>query len=198
VPDFEDEDELVATGVTPILRYDPLGRLTRTDLPDGSYTRSTFDAWTQMAWDPNDTSGEAGNLWTAARLPGATPTPSAEEQRAAELALEHADTPATSHIDALGRVFLVQARLTALGATPPKIVETPHRDGHRRPGARRARRASSRAFEMRGEAGGVPEVDGAILGRGREQGAVGGEGNPPRPLGVPLQSRDAAARVDVP
>jgi len=124
VPDFEDEDELVATGVTPILRYDPLGRLTRTDLPNGSYARSEFDAWTQMAWDPNDTSGEAGNAWTAARLPGATPAPSAEELRAAELALEHADTPATSHIDALGRVFLVQARLTAIGATPQKIVET--------------------------------------------------------------------------
>jgi len=58
--------------------------------------------------------------------------------------------------------------------------------------------ASSRTFEVRSEGGGVPEVDGAILGRGGEPGAVGGEGNPPHPLGVPFQLRDAAARVDVP
>ncbi|HMY19120.1 MAG TPA: hypothetical protein PKA58_22495 [Polyangium sp.] len=33
--EYEDEDDLVEWGVTPILRYDPLGRVVRTDLPDG-------------------------------------------------------------------------------------------------------------------------------------------------------------------
>jgi len=111
VPDFEAEDELVTQGVTPILRYDPLGRLTRTDLPNGTYSRTEFDAWSQTAWDPNDTTAEAGNVWTLARGPNAVPAPSDEDQRAATLALAHADTPTTSYVDALGRVFLVQARL---------------------------------------------------------------------------------------
>jgi len=118
-PAFEDETDLVQQGVTPILRYDPLGRLIRTDLPNGSYSRVEFDAWSQSASDPNDTTAESGNAWTEARLPTATPAPSDEEQRAAERALDHANTPATSHVDALGRVFLVQARLT-----PTSLVET--------------------------------------------------------------------------
>jgi hypothetical protein len=35
--EYEDEADLVESGVTPILHYDPLGRLIRTDLPNGSY-----------------------------------------------------------------------------------------------------------------------------------------------------------------
>ncbi len=36
-------------------------------MPNGTYARTTFDAWSQIGWDPNDTNGEAGNAWTAAR-----------------------------------------------------------------------------------------------------------------------------------
>jgi hypothetical protein len=43
--DFEDEDAIVATGVTPIIHYDPLDRVIRTELPDGSESRVEFDAW---------------------------------------------------------------------------------------------------------------------------------------------------------
>ncbi len=52
---YEDERELVEWGVTPILRYDPISRLIRTDFPDGSNARVVFDAWTQETWDQNDT-----------------------------------------------------------------------------------------------------------------------------------------------
>ena len=39
-PAFNDERELVEWGVTPILRYDPLGRLIRTDHPNGTFSKS--------------------------------------------------------------------------------------------------------------------------------------------------------------
>ncbi|HTN87933.1 MAG TPA: SpvB/TcaC N-terminal domain-containing protein [Sorangium sp.] len=98
--EYEDEAELVEWGVTPILRYDPLGRLIRTDLPNGTFSRVVFDAWKQTSHDPNDTVLESA--WYAARqaLPAGDP-----ERRAAELAAAHAGTPAVSHLDALGRVF---------------------------------------------------------------------------------------------
>ncbi len=35
--------ELVAWGVTPVLRYDALGRLYRTDLPNGTFSKVVFD-----------------------------------------------------------------------------------------------------------------------------------------------------------
>ncbi|XXX53456.1 RHS repeat-associated core domain-containing protein [Sorangium sp. So ce124] len=98
--EYEDETELVEWGVTPILRYDPLGRLIRTDLPNGTFSRVVFDAWKQTSHDPNDTVLESA--WYAARqaLPAGEP-----ERRAADLAAAHAGTPAVSHLDALGRVF---------------------------------------------------------------------------------------------
>ncbi|XYI02101.1 RHS repeat domain-containing protein [Sorangium sp. So ce1128] len=98
--EYEDEAELVEWGVTPILRYDPLGRLIQTDLPNGTFSRVVFDAWKQTSHDPNDTVLESA--WYAARqaLPAGDP-----ERRAADLAAAHAGTPAISHLDALGRVF---------------------------------------------------------------------------------------------
>ena len=61
------------------------------------------DAWSQTAFDPNDTVGETDNAWALAREPGSSA--SAEEKRAALLALAHTNTPTISHVDALGRVF---------------------------------------------------------------------------------------------
>jgi RHS repeat-associated protein len=99
---YEDERELVEWGVTPILRYDPIGRLIRTDFPDGSNARVVFDAWTQETWDQNDT--VAGTPWLARMQAG-----SAADQRAAALALAHAGTPTLGKLDALARTFLTIA-----------------------------------------------------------------------------------------
>ncbi|WP_437793358.1 SpvB/TcaC N-terminal domain-containing protein [Sorangium sp. So ce693] len=98
--EYEDEAELVEWGVTPILRYDPLGRLIRTDVPNGTFSRVVFDAWKQTSHDPNDTVLESS--WYAARQALTAGDP---ERRAADLAAAHAGTPAVSHLDALGRVF---------------------------------------------------------------------------------------------
>ncbi|WP_437710025.1 SpvB/TcaC N-terminal domain-containing protein [Sorangium sp. So ce448] len=108
--EYEDETELVEWGVTPILRYDPLGRLIRIDLPNGTFSRVEFDAWKQASHDPNDTVLESS--WYAARQALPTGDP---ERRAAALAAAHAATPAVSHLDALGRVFRAVANNGAEG-----------------------------------------------------------------------------------
>ncbi|MEL7148258.1 MAG: LamG domain-containing protein, partial [Bacteroidota bacterium] len=58
---YEDEPELVEYGVSPVVRYDPLGRAIRTELPDDTVTRVVFDPWKQLSYDQNDTVLES--LW---------------------------------------------------------------------------------------------------------------------------------------
>lgn len=106
---YEDEARLVHWGVTPILRRDPLGRVVRTDNPDGTFSRVEFDPWRQATWDESDTLLESGNGWYEDReRPGRdlSRLPSDPEQRAAALAAEHAGTPTVAHLDTLGRPVL--------------------------------------------------------------------------------------------
>ncbi|AUX43625.1 toxin [Sorangium cellulosum] len=110
-PEFEDEDELVRWGVTPVLFYDPPGRLIRTTLPHGGLRRVSFTPWEQTAFDENDTVSDLGNAWFATRRANAASEPSPEEQRAARLTFAHRETPTTTKLDALGRPFLVLDRL---------------------------------------------------------------------------------------
>jgi RHS repeat-associated protein len=103
-PAFNDEQELVEWGVTPILRYDPLGRLIRTDHPNGTFSKVEFDPWQQLTFDESDTVLESE--WYAARedLPAKDP-----DRKAATAAAAHANTPAITHLDTLGRTFLTIA-----------------------------------------------------------------------------------------
>ena len=98
---YETETELVEFGVTPILHYDPLGRNIRTDLPDGTYTQVAFTPWQQITWDQNDTVMDSA--WKAAKDASVNPY----ENRAANLASTHANTPKVEHLDTQGRVFLM-------------------------------------------------------------------------------------------
>lgn len=131
-PEYEDEKDLVESGVTPILRYDPLGRLIRTDQPNGTFSEVLFDAWSQASWDENDTVMESE--WSAKR---GRPSPSSPEprpslgttdpdvlrnvaeKRAAWLAAKHAGTPAVALLDSRARVFLNIAhnRMERTGST---------------------------------------------------------------------------------
>jgi RHS repeat-associated protein len=101
-PAYEDEPSIVMQGVTPILRYDPLGRCVRTDLPEGTFETVEFDAWSETRADANDDVLESA--WYAANeaLPASDP-----RRRAADLAAQHAHTPAVRSVDPLGRTFLV-------------------------------------------------------------------------------------------
>jgi RHS repeat-associated protein len=121
---YEDELELVMTGVTPILFYDPAGRVVATLHPNHSYEKVVFDPWQQVTWDVNDTvsnlpqdDAEVGQYFR--RLPEADYLPTwlqrfsgsaiAVERDAAQKALAHAGTPAIAHLDTLGRPFLTIA-----------------------------------------------------------------------------------------
>lgn len=108
---FEDVKELVESGVTPLLYYDAPGRLVKTDLPDGTFTRTEFDSWKQVIHDQNDTVLESawyrkrsGHLIDAELLAaGKDPD---REKSTAEQAARHAHTPLTQHVDTLGRPVL--------------------------------------------------------------------------------------------
>ncbi len=99
--EYEDEDDLVQWGVTPILHYDPLGRLIRTEFPDGTESNVVFDAWYQESWDQNDC--VTGSRWLTERLAPGAP---ADERTAAVQTQDHADTPSVAYFDSLGRAYL--------------------------------------------------------------------------------------------
>jgi RHS repeat-associated protein len=116
-----------AVGVSPVLFYDPVGRVVATLHPDDSYDKTVFEPWHQDTWDGNDTvlldpsndpdvAGYADRYlsmlserpggwatWYAQRISGAL-GPAA--QRAAEQTVPHASTPARAWLDTLGRTFL--------------------------------------------------------------------------------------------
>ncbi|CAG7644579.1 hypothetical protein PAESOLCIP111_04733 [Paenibacillus solanacearum] len=109
-------EEPIEVGVTPVVYYDAIGRTIRTEAPDGSYSRVEFSPWYAAHYDANDTVKEAGNAWFAAM---SAPTASTEERRAARLAAEHADTPAVTILDSLGRevVTIAHNRVISNDAT---------------------------------------------------------------------------------
>ncbi len=98
-------------GVSTTMRYDAPGRLVRTDMPDGTFSRAVFTPWWSESWDACDTVMESP--WYAARTGldpaaglsvGADGLVSADpDQRAAWMAARHAGTPAQVHFDSLGR-----------------------------------------------------------------------------------------------
>ncbi|MGK7892538.1 MAG: RHS repeat domain-containing protein, partial [Xenococcus sp. (in: cyanobacteria)] len=106
---YEDEADLVECGVTPILHYDPLARVIRTDLPNGTFSKVEFDPWYQETWDNNDTVLESQWYVDRGSPDPNAPEPTDRETRAAWLTAKHANTPTTVHLDVLGRTFLTIA-----------------------------------------------------------------------------------------
>jgi len=128
---YEDEPEVVMTGVTPILFYDPMERVVATLHPNHTYEKVVFDSWKQETWDVNDTvaledpktDSDVGGFFQ--RLPDADYLPTwltrakasalASEREAATKALAHANTNTIAHLDTLGRPFLTIANNGADG-----------------------------------------------------------------------------------
>jgi RHS repeat-associated protein len=118
---YESARELVEVGVSSVLFYDAVGRLIRTEHPNQTVARHEFGAWQSLAFDENDTVLSSG--WYAARNSGAL---GPEEQRAAQLAAVHADTPTVTVLDSLGRAFLSRAQNRYLDpATNTLVVGAP-------------------------------------------------------------------------
>jgi len=103
---YEDYKELVETGVTPMLYYDAAGRLIKTEMPDGTFTKVEFNSWMEKNYDQNDTVLESD--WNKRRTDNtrADYIGSAQEQAAAAKAAKHANTPNTLHYNTLGRPVL--------------------------------------------------------------------------------------------
>lgn len=125
----------VEVGVSPVLFYDPVGRVVATLHPNHTWEKVDFDPWQQTSWDVNDTllfdpltdehvGGYFSRLspddylptWHALRTDPAhidiaeQKWPEAQQRSdeadAANKAAAHADTPSTVHFDSLGRPFL--------------------------------------------------------------------------------------------
>jgi len=120
---FESEREMTDTGVSPLLFYDPVGRVVATLHPNHSFEKTVFDPWRQESWDVNDTVMQADPstdpdvghylqcLPAAEYLPGwyeqrSNGQQGADEQDAANKAATHAATPSVIHFDTLGRPML--------------------------------------------------------------------------------------------
>ena len=120
-----------AVGVSPVLCYDPLGRVVASVHPDGSYEKTVVDGWAQTSWDRNDTvlldprtdADVDGYLarhfaalppgwrtWYATASAGGT-----DVQDAAAKTVRHAGTPGVVHRDPLGRSVLAVAHLRDAG-----------------------------------------------------------------------------------
>ncbi|MEO8562247.1 MAG: SpvB/TcaC N-terminal domain-containing protein [bacterium] len=127
----------VRIGVSPVLFYDPIGRVVATLHPDHTWDKVVFDPWRQESWDRVDTlliadptvDVDVGDFfarvpstdylptWHAQRIGGAR---GADEQTAAAKAAVHAATPSIAHADSLGRAFLAIAHNRAkYSDTPP-------------------------------------------------------------------------------
>ncbi len=102
--EYEDEAALVETGLTPVVYYDPIGRVTRTVYPNGTFSKSEFNPWLAKVYDVNDTIKDSE--WFAEQgSPVADPGTADPEKRNAWLASLHHDTPGTAHLDSLGKSF---------------------------------------------------------------------------------------------
>jgi RHS repeat-associated protein len=123
-------------GVSPVLFYDPVGRMVATLHANHTYEKVVYDPWKQETWDVNDTvlqsdpknDPDAGSFfsllydddylptWHESRKNGEL---GVEEQEAAEKAAAHANTPTIAHFDTLGHPFLTIAhnKLEREGAT---------------------------------------------------------------------------------
>jgi RHS repeat-associated protein len=120
---YEPEPEMTETGVTPIMVYDPLGRVVVTLHPNCTYDKVVFDPWRRITWDVNDTvleptpqkDPDIGHF--IRQIPTAELLPTWFDRRkngqlgpleraAAEKAARHAATPTVAYFDTLGRTFL--------------------------------------------------------------------------------------------
>jgi RHS repeat-associated protein len=107
-------------GVTPLMYYDAAGRLVRTEMPDGTFSRVEFSPWHVTSFDANDTVNEANNAWYSKH---SAANASKEDNRAARLSLVHHDTPALTFLDSLGRKVIAIAHNRVADTNGPHLID---------------------------------------------------------------------------
>lgn len=109
--EYDAEEAMRTIGSTAIRFYDPVGRTVRTELPDGTFTRTEYGQWSSLFHDANDTVRQSRWYQRRGRPdPLTEPEPLADpERRAAWLAAKHDGTPTATHLDSLGRPVLAVA-----------------------------------------------------------------------------------------
>ncbi len=85
-------------GVTPVITYDPVGRPTRVDLPNGTLRKVALSPWGSVTWDENDCSDEATDA-DAALIARAS---------------AHVGTPTVVKMDVQGRAYRTREFLAAV------------------------------------------------------------------------------------
>jgi len=113
-------EQAAGQGISPQLHYDALGRVCRTHMPDGSFSKTEWTAWEQIVWDASDTVKDSA--WYAQRigLPADNP-----ERIAAEKAAVHYRTPSLMHTDSLARPFYT-IQILETGASIAEPVDAVH------------------------------------------------------------------------
>ncbi len=101
--DFAFEAEEGFGGVTPVITYDPVGRAIRVDLPNGTLRRVSFDPWSQVTWDENDTIDESA----------------ASSDLKATVPDDHKSTPTVVRLDVQGRPYQTLEYRSAWDADDP-------------------------------------------------------------------------------
>lgn len=97
-PAYLPEEHTTRIGITPLIHYDPMERVIRTDTPKGFYSKVEFTPWSASQYDLNDTVSE----YFDAVERGETQV-SPEERAGLEKAMGHANTPVKQILDVLGQ-----------------------------------------------------------------------------------------------
>ncbi len=120
--EFENDDALVEIGFSSVFYYDALGRSSRIEHANGTFSKTEFDSWKQLKYDENDT--VLDSQWYVDRSSpnplGAEPANA--EQCAAWLAAKHANTPTQEHFDSLGRTIYTIADNGTAGKYATQII----------------------------------------------------------------------------
>jgi RHS repeat-associated protein len=106
-----EDDVQEEVGVTPVLFYDASGRLVRTEMPDGTFSRVEFSPWHVTTYDASDTAYDPDpgkrSDWYDRRTNPAHPRYAEfndpDELWAAQSSQMHANTPVRTIVDSLGR-----------------------------------------------------------------------------------------------
>ncbi len=122
-------EQAALDGVSAKLHYDPLGRVQRTDYPDGTFETTEWTPWQQTFYDRNDNTADSDWYETIQELPvtGIPPEEIADNlawKDAASKAGAHNNTPTVQHLDTLARPFYTVQYLEDMDTEDPPGPET--------------------------------------------------------------------------